>query len=204
MTPTDRKEAHLATLLLDPAHPQVLAICDLGPALVDVPAASYLMIDGHGDPGTSAEFDLAYETLHPLAAELRRHASCQSGAGPVMLESLWWAGDGHEPGMWTLMASLPDDATIIHLEGALSALRARRQRLPAFHELRFGRLHEGRAVQMVHRGPYCDTGPTLVRLQRFARREGLRLSGLRHEIYLEDPRRTTPCPLETLLRFPVL
>ena len=40
-------------------------------AIVDVPDARYLMIDGHGDPDTAQEFTEALEALYPVAYALK-------------------------------------------------------------------------------------------------------------------------------------
>jgi len=41
------------------------------PALVDVPALDYLMIDGRGDPETSPAFQQAVEALYGLSYTLK-------------------------------------------------------------------------------------------------------------------------------------
>ncbi len=50
---------------------------------------------------------------------------------------------------------------------------------------------------------YADEGPTIQGLHRFAEAQGYHLHGLHHEIYLSDPRRTTPEKLKTVIRQPV-
>lgn len=195
----------MPTLLSKPMTQDLLMAAAVTPALVDVPATSYLMIDGKGDPSTSAEFDAAWETLEPLAATLWLLVEPEAAPRPMPLESIWWTDEdgGQEQGIWTLMVGLPDGATITHLERALETLKELKRGLPAFEELRFGRMTEGQAVQVLQRGPYQPDGPTFERLLHFAHEHGLDFTGLRHEIYLTDPRRSTPCPLELLLRYPV-
>ncbi len=62
---------------------------------------------------------------------------------------------------------------------------------------------EGRAVQVLHVGPYADEPATLARLEAFASDEGFAFTGPHHEIYLSDPRRTAPAKLRTILRHAV-
>lgn len=195
----------MPTLLAKPITPDLLMAAAVTPVLVDVPATSYLMIDGKGDASTSAEFDAAWETLEPLAATLWLLMDPDHNPRPMPLESLWWTDEtgDHEQGIWTLMVSLPDGATLAHLEMALETLDELEQELPAFDKLRFGRVEEGQAIQVLQRGCYLPEGPTFERLLHYAHEHGLELSGLRHEIYLSDPRRATPCPLELLIRYPV-
>jgi effector-binding domain-containing protein len=64
-------------------------------------------------------------------------------------------------------------------------------------------LKEGRAVQVMHVGPYDAETATIERLEAFARESGFELSGKHHEIYLGDPRRAAPEKLRTILRHPV-
>lgn len=64
-------------------------------------------------------------------------------------------------------------------------------------------LNEGRAVQVMHVGPYDAEEPTIARLEAFARDSGLQLCGKHHEIYLGGPRRAAPEKLRTILRHPV-
>lgn len=200
---SDERRPPLPTLLSKPVTQDLLMAAAVTPALVHVPSTSYLMIDGKGDPGTSAEFDAAWETLEPLATTLWLLIEPENTPRPMPLECIFWVDEGQEQGVWTLMVALPDDATISHLEQAMGTLRELNQELPAFDGLRFGRLTEGQAVQVVQRGPYLPEGPTFERLLHFAHERGLNLTGLRHEIYLTDPRRSTPCPLELVVRYPV-
>lgn len=175
------------------------------PALVEVPATSYLMIDGQGDPATSPEFDAAWETLEPLATALWLLMDVTGTTRPMPLECLRWADEtaGHEPGTWSLLAALPAAATLTHLEHAMEALHAVGQKLPAFQVLRFGRLNEGKSVQMLQQVADHTDDPATERLLSFVQQQGLCLAGTRHEIYLEDPRRAATGSVKAVLRYPV-
>ena len=63
--------------------------------VLDVPDATYLMIDGHGDPNTSVEFTEAIETLYPVAYKIKFASKQELGRDYVVapLEGLWWAQD---------------------------------------------------------------------------------------------------------------
>ncbi|MGF1646140.1 MAG: GyrI-like domain-containing protein [Kineosporiaceae bacterium] len=61
----------------------------------------------------------------------------------------------------------------------------------------------GRAVSLVHHGPYTDEGPSVAALRPFAAAEGLTVTGPHTETYLTDPNRTPPAGLRTRLRYPV-
>ena len=62
---------------------------------------------------------------------------------------------------------------------------------------------EGRSAQLIHVGPYSSEGPTIQRLHAFIADEGCEPAGKHHEIYLNDPSRTAPEKLRTIIRQPV-
>jgi hypothetical protein len=65
-------------------------------------------------------------------------------------------------------------------------------------------LDEGRCLQTLHIGSYDDEGPSLAYLHdEHLPAQGLRPTGLHHEIYLSDARRVAPERLRTILRQPV-
>jgi hypothetical protein len=59
----------------------------------------------------------------------------------------------------------------------------------------------------MHLGPYDDEPGTVERLEQFIAEAGFQsdMSGTRHhhEIYLSDPRKTSPEKLRTVIRHPV-
>ena len=66
-----------------------------------------------------------------------------------------------------------------------------------------GDFSEGFCVQTLHIGPYCDEGPRIAAMHKFIDDQGYALRGKHHEIYMSDPRRTSPEKLKTILRQPV-
>jgi hypothetical protein len=182
------------------------------PALVDVPELSCLMIDGHGDPDTAPEYAAAVEALYSVAYTIRFALKRGPDAveAPVMpLEGLWWARDmavfttGDKSGWdWTMLIVQSDHVTPQVVAEARDAA-SRKKSLPAIGRVRLERFAEGRAAQVLHRGPYSAEGPTIEGLHRFIAEQGLELSGKHHEIYLGDPRRAAPEKLRTIIRQPV-
>ncbi|GAA1430539.1 GyrI-like domain-containing protein [Microlunatus lacustris] len=180
--------------------------------LVQVPALQYLVVDGHGDPNTSAYVD-AVTSLYPLAYAVKFLSKTQLGQDYVVmpLEALWWSDDmaaftserDKSRWDWTLMTMVPDWITAEHVMTAREA--AGRKAAPArLDEVRLERYDEGLSVQTLHLGSYDDEGPVLRAMhEEFIPAHALRWSGKHHEIYLSDPRRTAAARLRTILRQPV-
>jgi hypothetical protein len=185
------------------------------PAIVEVPALAFLMVDGRGDPGTSEAYHEALEALYGVAYTLKfslKKADAERDFKVAPLEGLWWA-DAAAPTMaelqrdrdswnWTMMIAVPDEVTADEVTATAGAA-ARRKELAAAPLVRLERLEEGLAAQLLHVGPYAEEAPTIARLHEFVIAQGYELRGRHHEIYLGDPRRTAPERLKTVLRHPV-
>jgi hypothetical protein len=74
---------------------------------------------------------------------------------------------------------------------------------PALSKLRFEKLDEGLAVQIMHLGPYSAEKPTVDKLHIFIRQNGYEPTGKHHEIYLSDPTRSAPEKMKTVIRQPI-
>lgn len=181
--------------------------------VVTVPAMRFLMLDGHGDPNTSAAYREAIEALYPVAYGLKFLSKRELGRDYVVmpLEGLWWADDfadftsqrDKSRWDWTLLNMVPDWITPEQFE-TVRASAAAKGAPPALGALRLERFDEGLCVQTLHIGPYDDEGPVLAELHdAFLPAHGLRMRGKHHEVYLSDPRRAAPEKLRTILRQPV-
>ncbi len=181
------------------------------PTLVEVPSRPFLMIDGAGDPNTSQEYAEAVAALCPIAYAIRAAIKRQTGDGYAVmpLEGLWWADDmahfsveDKSDWKWTMMICQPDVATVEMVATVIPEVTAEKT-LAGGGRVRFATYEEGAAAQVMHLGPYADEAPTIQLLHEFIAAEGLERSGLHHEIYLGDPRKTDPAKLKTIIRQPV-
>lgn len=184
------------------------------PELVQIPEMTFVMIDGHGDPNTSADFGHAIQLLYTISYTLK-FALKKEGA-PLYrvapLEGLWWADDmtvfdleSRSRWRWTLMIAQPQDVTAQRFARAVDEV-ARTKHLPAARA-RLDQLEEGWCAQILHVGPYSTEAPTIERLHAYIAQQGFRFDGRvqkHHEIYLGDPRRAAPERLRTILRQPVV
>ena len=182
-------------------------------SLVTVPAMQFLMVDGHGAPGTSQAYRDALTSIYPVAYKLKFLSKGELGRDYAVmpLEGLWWADDmdafttarDTSRWDWTLMNMVPDWITQEHLDAVRDAI-ARKGGAPLLDAVRLERYDEGRSVQTLHVGSYDDEAPVLAAMHReFIPAHSLRMTGKHHEIYLSDARRTAPDRLRTILRQPV-
>ena len=182
-------------------------------SVVDVPPMSFLMIDGQGDPNTSQAYQEAVSALYSVSYTLKfmiKKGEMAIDYKVMPLEGLWWTEDMSQFTMddkgawkWTAMIMQPDLVTAEMVEGAKD--RAQKKKgLAAISLIRFEALHEGRAAQIMHVGPYAEEPPTIEKLHEFIAAQGGTPSGKHHEIYLSDPNRTAPEKLKTVIRQPFL
>lgn len=178
------------------------------PQLVTVSPASYLAIDGVGEPGGTA-FQEATAALYGVAYGItmaRRKIGRPTFRVPK-LEALWHGESANEfltlpreAWRWTLLLRIPD--FVADDEVRDSAARATRRSAVA-EQVRRAELDEGSCAQVLHIGPYDAEPETLTRVNAMIERLGLERHGSHHEIYLSDPRRTAPERIRTILRHPV-
>lgn len=181
------------------------------PADIVVPPLSYLMIDGKGDPNTSADYAQAVEALFTVSYTAK--FAVKRGPDPIdyvvmPLEGLWWADDFSVFGTgdkaqwkWTMMILQPSFATESVIGDAIAAVR-KKKTLPALDQLRFEEFTEGRSAQILHIGPFSEEAPTIARLHEFIDARSTK-TGKHHEIYLSDIRRAAPKRWKTIIRQPM-
>jgi hypothetical protein len=179
---------------------------------VNVPELQFVMVDGHGDPNEAPEYVEAVQALFSVSYTARfalKRAPEGLDYGVMPLEGLWWAQDmsafttGDKSSWdWTMMIMQPAQVTREVFEDARGAA-ARKKSLPAIDRLRLEPFSEGRSAQLLHVGPYASEGPSIQRLHASIADQGCELVGRHHEIYLNDPSRTAPEKLRTIIRQPV-
>ena len=192
------------------------------PELIDVPEMVFIMVDGKGDPNTGAAYKTAIEILYGLSYSIKM--SKMGGKQPNGYfeyvvppnEGLWWGEDGYFDGTniidkdklcWTSMIRQPEFVTVDVFESAKQALSKKRPEL----DLSLSRLvsfTEGLCAQIMHTGSYDDEPATIGKLEQFITESGysndISENRKHHEIYLNDPRKTAPEKLKTVIRHPIV
>ena len=104
------------------------------------------------------------------------------------------------------MLRQPEFVTEAVLGEAIQLAQRKKPQLP-FSLVRLADVSEGLCVQCMHIGLYDDEPATLKRMNSYMEENGLVLdlseTRRHHEIYLSDPRKTTPEKMRTVLRQPV-
>ncbi len=182
--------------------------------IVEVPEFQFLMIDGMGSPGDSQEYADALGVLYPVAYKAK-FMSKAKGRDYVVppLEGLWWADDmkdfregNRDKWKWTMMILQPEWITQDMINEAIKTTKGKNPKIPkVIEKLRLKKYREGKSAQILYFGPYKDEGPTIERIHAFIKELGGKFEGSKHkhhEIYLSDPRKTSPEKLKTVIRQP--
>ncbi len=179
--------------------------------ILDVPPMAFLMVDGRGDPNTSAEYAQAIEALYAVTYTIKfmnKRNEIEMLFYP--LEGLWWTPEStgfslpdRSAWNWTMMIRMPEWITADSTQQAVDKVRQTRD-LPALPVLRLEMYCEGLSAQIMHVGPYSAEAPVLEVLHKtLLPSRGYVPNGKHHEIYVSDPRRTAARRLKTVLRQPV-
>lgn len=190
-------------------------------SVVRVPKLQFLTVDGRIEageaPDTSAAFEECMMAMYGLAYTMKFMLKLRRAAPvdyPVMaVEGLWWVEDGKfdiavkDNWSFTLMMLTPKQATQRIFSAARDQVRRKRGDSAALARLKLQDFAEGLCVQTMHLGPYAKEPATVDRMRAFAIEKGYEdmvgLGGKHHEIYLGDPRKSSPEKLKTVLRHPV-
>lgn len=179
------------------------------PELVSFEPGLYLAIDGQGEPA-GTEFTSKVEALYPVAYGIKKLCKARKSDFAVpKLEGLW-SVDGARDARdvprnqwkWTLLIRMPDFVSRHDLAQAIEEV-VKKKKLQLAQTIRLEEQKNGKCVHVMHIGPYSDEPKTIDSMHEFIRSKRLRPSGLHHEIYLSDPRKTAPSKMKTVLRQPV-
>lgn len=180
-------------------------------SVVDVPAANFLMVDGQGSPNNSPEYSAAIEALFSVSYTLKFMVkkTREIDYGVMPLEGLWWvndmtkfSADRKDEWKWTAMIMQPQYVTSEDVKAAIEQVKEKKD-LHAIAKLRFESFFEGKAAQIMYVGPYSSEGASIAKIHEFIRNSGYTLRGKHHEIYLNNPSRTAPEKLRTIIRQPM-
>ncbi len=178
--------------------------------LIEVPGMNFIMIDGDGNPDTSAVFQQSADALQAVSYTLKSKSRNVGKDYDIMpLETLWYMGNirnfsrfRKDNWKWTLMIMQPDHISANMMKKAVAEVAAKHE-LPLLDSLRYERFNEGLSAQVLYKGSYHEEHETIMKLHDFIKAEGYEPVGKHHEIYLNNPDNTDPEDLKTIIRQPV-
>lgn len=150
-------------------------------SLVAVPALTFLMIDGKGDPN-GPEFQAATEALYSLSYTINfwtKKNPAPEGFkdfGVSSLEGLWWVEEDdlgamnmnapREAWRWTAMILQPDFVPPQFLN-QVRQVAVQKKPNPSLDRVRLEKFEEGLSVQIMHLGPYSEEMATIAKVSEY-------------------------------------
>lgn len=185
------------------------------PTEITVPKQNFYTITGKGDPN-SEQFSEETAALYAMSYGIRMMP--KRGVTPegyfeytvYPLEGIWTMSDeaimeGRDFDkadlVYKIMIRQPEFVTE---ELALKNLAeiSEKKPNPNNRHVKFETIEDGRALQMLHVGPYDDEAKTFEIMTKYCEEHQLKKRRLDHrEIYLSDPRKSAPEKMKTVLRY---
>ena len=189
------------------------------PQIVNVPKANYIAIRGQGNPNEEGgAYKQAIGILYAVAYTLKmsyktdyKIAGFYEYVVPP-LEGFWWQ-DGicgvdyskKDEFNWISIIRLPDFITRENFDWAVKTASEKKKIDCSSAE--FLTVEEGLCVQIMHIGSFDDEPATVTLMDKYLEENGYEKdfsdTRLHHEIYLSDPRKSTPDKQKTVIRHPV-
>ena len=189
------------------------------PQIVNVPKANYIAIRGQGNPNEeggayqraiSVLYAVAYTLKMSYKSDYRIDGFYEYVVPP--LEGFWWQNGIHgvdyskkDEFNWISIIRLPDFITRENFDWAVKT--ASEKKKIDCSKAEFLTIEEGLCVQIMHIGSFDDEPASLEKMDKYLEENGYEKdfsdTRLHHEIYLSDPRKTTPDKQKTVIQHPV-
>ncbi len=189
------------------------------PNIITVPVMNYLAVRGHGNPNTeNGEYKKSIELLYNIAFTIKMSKRGDHQIAGYFdyvvppLEGFWWQDQSdtldynHKDDMnFISVIRLPEFVTQADFDWAIAEATRKKQR--DFSAVEFFTYDEGECVQCMHLGSYDTEPATVAKMHNYIAQASYTLDiqnpRYHHEIYLSDPRRTSPEKLKTVIRHPI-
>jgi|WetSurMetagenome_2_1015567.scaffolds.fasta_scaffold196204_2 hypothetical protein len=181
---------------------------------IELPPVRAISVSGK-EPPSSASYQEAIGVLYGVGYTLKMGLKFEKLPRPKgwfdyrvgALETLWWPTEGPfqidnaKTLRWQAYLMVPGFISPTLVDEARAQVRAKHPEVP-YERASLETIDEGRAIQILHVGPYSAEQPTIERLLAAIEERALVVGGKHHEIYISDPRRTKPEKLKTVIRIP--
>jgi hypothetical protein len=179
--------------------------------VVRVPARAVVAIEGRGEPGGPA-FQDAIGAVYGVAYTLkftRKPSGDDFRIGP--LEARWWTDDPkrsinevpRSEWRWRLRLAVPRDVKGVDVSRAIHAATTKRggklEGSAAAVRVALEHVGAARMGRVLHVGSYGDEAASFAKILAAVEAAGLAPRHAHLEVYLSDPRRTSPAKLRTVL-----
>lgn len=189
------------------------------PSIIEIPKMHFLAIRGKGNPNEEGgqyqeTLQLLYSVAYTLRMSYKTDYKIEGYFKYVVppLEGFWW-----QDGVKGVDATRKEDfefISLIRLPEFISKADvtwakkvATEKKKKDFSAVEYFEYDEGLVVQCMHIGPYDEEMHTVQKMHDLIEETGyvLDISDARHhhEIYIGDPRKSTPENLKTILRHPI-
>lgn len=189
------------------------------PQIVNVPKANYIAIRGQGNPNEEGgaykqAIGILYAVAYTLKMSYKTDYKIDGFYEYVVppLEGFWWQ-DGicgvdysnKATFNWISVIRLPDFITKKDFDWAVKT--ASEKKKVDCSKAEFLTIEEGLCVQIMHIGSFDDEPATVTLMDKYLEENGYKKdfsdTRLHHEIYLSDPRKSTPDKQKTVIRHPI-
>ena len=189
------------------------------PQIVNVPKANYIAIRGQGNPNEEGgAYQRAISVLYAVAYTLKMSYKSDYKIDGFYeyvvppLEGFWWQ-DGicgvdyskKDEFNWISIIRLPDFITRENFDWAVKTATEKKE--IDCSKAEFLTIEEELCVQIMHFGSFDDEPATVTLMDKYLEENGYEKdfsdTRLHHEIYLSDPRKSTPDKQKTVIRHPI-
>lgn len=189
------------------------------PQIVNVPKANYIAVRGQGNPNEeSGTYQQAIGILYAVSYTLKMSYKTDYKIDGFYeyvvppLEGFWWQDGIHgvdylhkETFSWISIIRLPEFITKKDFDWAVKTASAKKK--IDCSKAEFLTIEEGLCVQIMHHGPYDKEPASVEIMNKYLAENGYENdfsdTRMHHEIYLSDPRKSTPDKFKTIIRHPV-
>ena len=172
-------------------------------------AIDYLSISGVSSPDAPL-FVKSIEAIYPIAYTIKKYCKAEGNDFVVpKMECFWWVESElpfeqvpREEWYWKILIRMPQFVNTAHVEEAVQEV-IEKKNPPLANEVTHEVISEGKCAQILHLGSYENEKTTIDTLHQFIADSGFSINGHHREVYLNDPRRTAPEKLRTIIRYAI-
>ena len=97
------------------------------------------------------------------------------------------------------MIRMPETTVESQVEQAKAEVISKKK-LDLAEDVQLESMDNGKCIEIMHLGPYSEEISTIDQIHEYLQEGGYTKTGLHHEIYLSDPRKTAPEKMKTIIR----